>query len=764
MKRKVCFVIPASPTNGFLAQIAAFNRAAWSLDWLTWEPSFLVSFGGGCTTEALAVVAQWQPFLKNVTTVFPTRSSDNRHYYDQIDAGFRYAPDDADVVVRVDADTLPVSNLESILDYVLQHSAIAGTIAHYRFPGQQPNRMAWSSLAAEFLARPLSFKYCYSLADRHQAYDERSTPFYVNDGCVFFSATYLKKFVPLYLALRPRLMDRLEYPYFAGQVALALAVAQIELPAVALPMRYNFPNDETAALRYPEELENACIFHYLRESEFRRDLLFQSSEHYADFLSKSLNSPNTKFQSSVRKLLGEAYPFTGTPATTPYDAVDQCAPPDGTPAKPTEQESSGQDAPTVGLEALMWAKQSMAKKYGRAEGYSQYRRLLSIPESVPLRHLSLMGQGAYGRLFGEPFVQTHAGGQPFRVKPAKVVGEGHCSEFLGRSRPMHILCLRDAIVRGASSVLETKYHALLEFEDEELDYFDCEFEIDPAIFIGDRHSAWVISGDAYPGRIEVDEAFTLLGPHLGAFGDFMMTYLPRYVSASLSGVLPPVPVLISEDIPATIENALQIFIGDQVPLVKVAPFQPVRVQRLWCASNLHYAPSREVMDERYSPAHTFPSPDAIVPVVRELRRRALPYIGATKTEPRIYLARRPQNWRAATNSAEIEAIAEKHGFRIVFPEDLDFSSQISLLFNATYVVAPEGAALFLCYFAQPGTKICILSHPFVDGINSYDVFFDSCEISVVTGPLIRPHPIFPHRGDYFIHPTHFEMFLSSWVG
>ena len=405
----------------------------------------------------------------------------------------------------------------------------------------------------------------------------------------------------------------------------------------------------------------------------------------------------------------------------------------------------------------------LVQRFGLVDGYARYRQLLSIPESVPIRHLSLLGQGAYARKFAEQFVQTHGGGKPFRIKPVKVVGEGHCSEYSSLSRPTHLACLRNGIVRGSSALLEMNYHALLEFEDEELDYFDCEFEIDAAIFAGDRHSAWVIGGESFPACLEVDEAFTLLGPQLGAFGDFMMQYLPRYVWARLSGVLPPVPVLVSGDLHPALEQALQMFLAAGAAMIKVAPLQPVRVRRLWCASNLTYAPAREVMDERYSFDHTFPSPDVIVPVVRELKRHALPYVEASTAETKVFLARRSDRWRVVANAAEIEAIAERHGFRVVFPEDFDFVSQINLVANATHVVAPEGSALFLCYFAQPGTKICMLQHPMTEGINMYDAFFDGCDITVLTGPVTKPHPVYPHRADYLINPKQFDDFLARWL-
>ena len=103
-----------------------------------------------------------------------------------------------------------------------------------------------------------------------------------------FAREYFDRFAPLYLETRPRVADRLVNPYYAGQIALALSAARIPLPSVALPLRFNFPNLPVAAERYPEELENAVVFHYLREDQFDRQKIFRWRETYSVFLARPL--------------------------------------------------------------------------------------------------------------------------------------------------------------------------------------------------------------------------------------------------------------------------------------------------------------------------------------------------------------------------------------------------------------------------------------------------------------------------------------------
>lgn len=309
--RKVTFLVAASPTEGFMSQIAAFDLALKRLNWERWQPTMLVCFGAGLDRNAYAAYARWRPYLQDVTIVFAPESQPNEYWHNQMDGIYRWAPADADVLVRVDADTLPLRNLEPVLDLILERSAIGGSMAHGGFPKAPgvSNHEAWLAVAEGFLSEPLRFDYRYTLFVADLPEQECATPYYLNDGCVFFARKYLDRFVPLYLETRPKIMKRLHEPWWACQVALALSVARIDLPAIELPLRYNFPNDEIAAKMYPAEMRNATIEHYLRTNEFDRQNIFRSAACYADFLSKPLNAPNEAFRTAVLNLFGKTYPF-----------------------------------------------------------------------------------------------------------------------------------------------------------------------------------------------------------------------------------------------------------------------------------------------------------------------------------------------------------------------------------------------------------------------------------------------------------------------
>ncbi len=313
--KKVAILIPASPNLAFFSQIAASALALRRLDWQRWEPTLYAFLGG---EPDFAALEAWRPYLRDTMMTFvPASLSDaHRFYYAQIDSLFRCAPVDADVLVRMDADTLAVQNFEDVLDYVAATNSVAGVTAHFPFPTWPgvTSRQSWIGLAHLLTGRSVGFEHAYSLPPADAPQDEWATPFYLNDGVVLIAGSVFAEIVERYLKLRPNLMDHLPDPYFSGQIALALATAQAGVHSCALPMRYNFPNDELAEARYPEELDNVCIFHYLRTHAFDRQKIFASVSAYHEFLELPLTGANKVFQSCVSRLIGSEYPFAATDA------------------------------------------------------------------------------------------------------------------------------------------------------------------------------------------------------------------------------------------------------------------------------------------------------------------------------------------------------------------------------------------------------------------------------------------------------------------
>ena len=88
---------------------------------------------------------------------------------------------------------------------------------------------------------------------------------------------------------------------------------------------------------------------------------------------------------------------------------------------------------------------------------------------------------------------------------------------------------------------------------------------------------------------------------------------------------------------------------------------------------------------------------------------------------------------------------------------------MNLLANAKRVLAPEGSALFLCYFASPGTRLLILENAVVEGANVWRAFFPNCELMAMAGTVVDRDDGFPHRSSYRIDPQRFRDVLSEWL-
>ncbi len=418
------------------------------------------------------------------------------------------------------------------------------------------------------------------------------------------------------------------------------------------------------------------------------------------------------------------------------------------------------------LYKMMHLKQNLTTTYGIAKGFEIYQTSLRCIGEGELYLLPLVSERDFAASQGVLFDETAHPGEQFELKPPKVVGESNHRPIYGVSRSQYITCLADVRVRGRSSAIIASRHLLLDYQDDEPTRLDDELEWDPVIFNVENGHAWVIPprDDSMP--LEVEEAFSLLGARSDFFGHWMLEYLPRYISAVLTRKIPSsVSILIDAHMPTPHRQSLELLFGNELSIIEVPAFVEVRVKRLWCAPNLMYMPMHEKRNERFSWEAIVASPKRFAPVIQEMVRRA-DHALQTPEQPsrRIFLARKSFRHRKLINHEQIEGEARNHGFRIVYPEDYTFAEQVGLVRNAQYIVATEGSAIFLAYFAIPGTRLCILSHPLTDPLAIYNsiIGMHGIEFEVLTGPMVKENRQTPHDSDYEISTCDFESLLDGW--
>src|SRR5262245_27020151 len=121
----------------------------------------------------------------------------------------------------------------------------------------------------------------------------------------------------------------------------------------------------------------------------------------------------------------------------------------------------------------------------------------------------------------------------------------------------------------------------------------------------------------------------------------MWEYLPKYIAASQSGVLPSVPILVEETLPKKHRQALELMFSKGTAIITLPAYATARVRRLWCAPSLMYIGILEKINERYKWDYFAPVPSQFAAVAREMGHRAnhVP-LPATSGPELLFLARK----------------------------------------------------------------------------------------------------------------------------
>ncbi len=417
------------------------------------------------------------------------------------------------------------------------------------------------------------------------------------------------------------------------------------------------------------------------------------------------------------------------------------------------------------IHGLMLFKIALMQQYDLSEAFAWYHDLAALSAATSLIEKPLAGLREYAIKRGRYFAEIAPGGIPFELDAPKVVGRGVGQKASYQTRSSFVAAIDDVIVRGKSSIIETADSILVDVEpNEKADVHD-NLEVDPAVFCSNEGSAQVIVDGRERGRI--DEAFvSLLGPSSGAFGHWIWEYLPKYLTAVGSGLLPRVPILIDEAMPRQHRQALELVVDEGVPIVTLAPFQSIVVRTAWCAPMVAYVPMYEDVNERNerwpdyctAPADRFRKTlDAMQAAAEGLR---------AETSTRIYLARRGSGGHELVNAEQIRVMLEARDFTTVYPEDLAFEGQVRMICGAGRIIGPEGSAMFLNFFARPGTRVCHLSQDGMLGevinktsiVGSLDV-----DVTVLTGEVAGDLPFgYPAFANFRVDEALLSEFLDTW--
>lgn len=416
---------------------------------------------------------------------------------------------------------------------------------------------------------------------------------------------------------------------------------------------------------------------------------------------------------------------------------------------------------------LMRAKRALVQALGLQLGFHLYRELISRPDHCEIHLKRLASLKDYCAQRAPTYHESSTGGEPFPLSAPTVVGDGEARAMVGITRSIFISCLIDARVRGGSAFIEVDDAVLLDYQGDELRRMDDQLDFDPAIFQASCEDAWVITPQGTEASVQIKEAFTLLGVRTDSFGHWLVEYLPKLVSASVSGALPRVPILVDADMPETHRQALQLMIPEGVEIIALQRFATARVRRLWCASAQGYFPIQEIYNERFRWEYLAVPPARFAAVAKEMVRRYDEIIKPRAGNDRVFLAREAHLGHQMTNRPAIEMQAANRGFLLVYPQQLVFTEQVRLARNARFIIGPSGSAICLARFAKPGTRLCVLAYiedvPSVQAELTGVLDAIGVEATIFTGSCVRQDEEHPWYSDFEIDENAFGEFLDEWL-
>jgi hypothetical protein len=194
----------------------------------------------------------------------------------------------SDVVLLLDADTLIRRPLDGLVERVYRNQCVAGTIAHtsplldckleppswqrlFEIAGLGEPQLAFEHTGWGYYFNDPGLRYC---------------PAYFNYGVIAGPARMIAEIAPVSERYLLRLREIMG-SYFDAQLALTLAIAQLAIPVVALPLRYNMPNHPYLEALHATEVEPAVILHLLADLHFRRDATFARLASLEAFLTRT---------------------------------------------------------------------------------------------------------------------------------------------------------------------------------------------------------------------------------------------------------------------------------------------------------------------------------------------------------------------------------------------------------------------------------------------------------------------------------------------
>ena len=255
----------------------------------------------------------------------------------------------------------------------------------------------------------------------------------------------------------------------------------------------------------------------------------------------------------------------------------------------------------------------------------------------------------------------------------------------------------------------------------------------------------------------IDCAISLLGPYSCNYYHFLIETIAQLQYLDNIEEYRKFPVLIDKralDVPQ-MQQIIDVYNEAQHKIIGIALYERITCHRIILCDKPTMLPGN-VVDYHCMDISCY-----------SIRKDAIHYIrNSVKLSSRdpkikIFISRRNGVQLRIVNEREIEDIFIRHGYEIVYPEELSFIEQVSLFSSATYIAGSSGAALSNVIFSREGaTLICIVPAAYkfylystLASMNQLNNIFVDANICV--------HTPRSSQDEYWVNPDEIESMLSE---
>jgi hypothetical protein len=218
---------------------------------------------------------------------------------------------------------------------------------------------------------------------------------------------------------------------------------------------------------------------------------------------------------------------------------------------------------------------------------------------------------------------------------------------------------------------------------------------------------------------QFDVGFSLCGVHAGAWGHFLLNYLPKLIS--LSHLDEDFVLILPKDIHEHHNQMVNLFLEAKFPNKKIQ-IKLVEDNTLVHCKKLYYCNTISFLSDSAYIIH--PASACISKYGSEVTADFLKFLHARvpiSKSKKIYIGRGPS--RNLTNAPEIEEYFKAEGFEIIYPHLLSLEEKIDIFGNATHICGPVSSGFTNFIFCKNKVKILGFFNyarafdPFISGLN-----------------------------------------------